>query len=123
MTPQPTKREPARNAIKLHIERLVLHGFAPADRHRIADRVQVELARLLGEGNPMPVRAPVALERIEAGTFNVAAEASPRTTGTQIAHAIYRSLQQSAAASAGSPGSGAALPPIRPGTRIGVRNR
>ena len=115
-TRQPAKRQPARSSITLHIEQLVLHGFATADRHRIADRVQSELARLMGEGNPMPVRAPVALERIEAGTFKVMAGASPRATGTQIAHAIYRSLQQSGVASAGSP-------PIRPGTKIGVRNR
>lgn len=117
MAPQPTKRQPARNSIKLHIEHLVLHGFAPADRHRIADRVRGELARLIGEGNPMPfLKGPSALERVEAGTFKVVAGASPRATGTQIAHAIYRSLQQSAAAPAG-------LPPIRPGTRIGVRSR
>lgn len=124
MTPQPTKRQPARNSIKLHIEQLVLHGFASADRHRIADRVRSELARLLGEGNPMPfVKGPSALERVEAGTFKVAAGASPRATGTQIAHAIYRSLQQSAAASGGLPGSGAGKPATHSATRIGVHNR
>jgi hypothetical protein len=124
MTPQSVKRQPARNSIKLHIEHLVLHGFAPADRHRIADRVQSELARLMGEGRPMQyLQGPFALERIEAGTFKVAAGASPRATGTQIAHAIYRSLQQSATAPGGLPGSGASQPAIRRGTTIGLRNR
>ena len=35
--------------IELHIEELVLHGFAPADRYRIGDTVQRELTRLLAE--------------------------------------------------------------------------
>ena len=114
-------RRPAGNSVKLHIQRLVLHGFAPTDRHRIAARVQSELARLMGEGNLMPGREPIALERLEAGTFKVAAGAGPRATGTQIALAIYRSLQQGVAAPASLPASGAGLPPTRPRTRIGVR--
>jgi hypothetical protein len=114
-------RRPAGNSIKLHIERLVLHGFAPTDRHRIAARVQSELARLMGEGNLMPGRELIALERLEPGTFKVAAGAGPRATGTQIALAIYRSLQQGVAAPASLPASGAGLPPTRPRTRIGVR--
>src|SRR5258708_7973370 len=35
--------------INLHIEELVLHGFAPGDRYTIADPVERELSRLLTE--------------------------------------------------------------------------
>ena len=34
--------------IELHIEELVLHGFAARDRQRIAAAVQLELSRLMG---------------------------------------------------------------------------
>ena len=35
--------------IELHIEELVLHGFAPGDRHPIGDAVEHELIRLFAE--------------------------------------------------------------------------
>ena len=50
--PQPqSARTPA---VQLHIEELVLHGFAPADRYRIAAAVQLELTRLLAEHGVSP---------------------------------------------------------------------
>jgi hypothetical protein len=36
-----------RPSINLHIEELVLHGFAPGDRHRISEAVEQELTRLI----------------------------------------------------------------------------
>ena len=35
--------------IELHIEELVLHGFAPKDRYTIGEAVQRELSRLFAE--------------------------------------------------------------------------
>ena len=35
--------------LNLHIEELVLHGFAPGDRYRIGEAVQQELTRLFAE--------------------------------------------------------------------------
>ena len=35
--------------IEAQIEELVLHGFPPSERYRIADAMQAELARLLTE--------------------------------------------------------------------------
>lgn len=35
--------------VELHIEQLVLHGFAPSDRYRIGAAIQQELARLLAQ--------------------------------------------------------------------------
>jgi len=43
MKPQPD--------IHLHIEELVLHGFAPGDRHQISEAMQQELTRLISEKN------------------------------------------------------------------------
>ena len=88
-------------AINLHIAKLVLDGFRPADRQRIADGVQRELARLLAErGVP-----PALLAHGTAAVIDVAA--LPRgvalgaatggalgadAIGRHIADAVYRGL-------------------------------
>jgi post-segregation antitoxin (ccd killing protein) len=83
-------------AIKLHIERLVLHGFSAADRHHIADQVQAELLRLFTEGKALRgVTGAIAVERTGAETFNHRANASAQVTGAHIAQAVYRGLQTS----------------------------
>jgi hypothetical protein len=87
-----------RGAIKLHIERLTLHGFSPADRHQIADQVQGELLRLLREGGGLQaVTKSMSVERAEAESFSHPAHASAQTAGEQIARAVYRGLQRSTA--------------------------
>ncbi len=105
----------ARDSVKVHIEELVLHGFAPGDRSRIANAVERELTRLMGEGGLSVLREnPVTLGRIHGGAFKVKAGAKPQAAGTEIARAVYRSLHQGAGASASAPA-------IRPGA--GSRNR
>jgi hypothetical protein len=80
--------------IDLHIEELVLHGFAARDRHRIAAAVQTELVRLLGaEGPRSSLANSPALGRLNAGAFEVKAGAKPQQTGRQIAQAVFRSLR------------------------------
>jgi hypothetical protein len=97
----PTK---APRAVEVHIEELVLHGFAPGDRHVIADAVQRELAQLISESQiPVSHGDPVALKQIDAGTFHVKPGSKPQATGTQIAKAVYRSLQRGTRASASAP--------------------
>ena len=39
----------ARPSIELHIEELVIHGGNPADRHRIGEAIEVELASRLSQ--------------------------------------------------------------------------
>ena len=89
-----------RNAVKVHIEELVLHGFASADRARIAASVQHELARLIGEGGLPVGQHPLALDRIDGGAFKVKPGAKPQATGAEIARAVFRTLQPKASASA-----------------------
>jgi hypothetical protein len=86
-------REQARsNAIELHIEELVLHGFAPGDRERIGEAVERELARLVAEqGTPDSWEQGGAIEDLNAGTFHVTAN-KPDIVGTQIAQAVHRSV-------------------------------
>jgi hypothetical protein len=92
-----------RHSVSVHIDELVLHGFARGDLHRIADAVERELARLMGEGGaPVSQTSRLALKRIDAGAFRVKAGSKAQTTGTQIAQAVYRSLRQQTRVSAGS---------------------
>jgi hypothetical protein len=87
--------------IDVHIEELVLHGFAPAERDRIAEAVQLELSRLMtAKGQANFLKKPLSLERIDGGAFKVQAGAKPDTTGTQIARAVYRGMRQQGRASA-----------------------
>jgi hypothetical protein len=83
--------------IDLHIEELVLHGFAARDRHRIAAAVQQELSRLMAaEGQANLLKSPLSLEAINAGAFQVQANTKPQAAGTQIARAVYRSMRREA---------------------------
>jgi hypothetical protein len=86
--------------IKLHIEELVLHGFAPGDRYTIADAVERELARLLTERfSPITaegiaqssVHRP-ANSQLDAGTFQVAPGSRSDSIGLQIAQAVHGGL-------------------------------
>ena len=80
--------------VEFHIERLVLHGFKPAQHEAIASVLRVELERLLAE---RPMRAEAAglrdLGRLDAGTFHVPGGAGPAAIGTGAARALHRSLQ------------------------------
>ncbi len=110
-TVQPEEGLPARHSVEVHIEELVLHGFAPGDRRRIAGAVEQELTRLIGEGGlPESFENPLVLERLNAGAFHVPAAAKAQATGTEIAKAVYRSFEPrpspSASTRAGGPGTG-----------------
>ena len=84
-----------RGAVELHIEELVLHGFAPGDRHRIGDAVQAELARLFEQqGAPQLFGGSVELAQVNAGDFDVAPGAKPERVGAQIAQAIYGGMSR-----------------------------
>lgn len=83
------------SAVELHIEELVLHGFAQRDRYLIAEAVERELARLLAEqGAPQLNTGHQSLARLDAGTFTIAPQASAEQTGAQVAQAIYRGLSR-----------------------------
>jgi hypothetical protein len=83
MKPQPD--------IHLHIEELVLQGFAPGDRHQIAEAVEQELARLIAE-QPLSSQKNVSLDRIDGGSFQLKNNARPAIVGEQIAGAIRGGL-------------------------------
>jgi hypothetical protein len=82
-------------SIHLLIEELVLHGFAPGDRHRIGDAVQQELARLFTEKQiPTGLTNDSAIAGLDAGSFPSTAASSPEATGAQVARAVFGGLKQ-----------------------------
>jgi hypothetical protein len=87
--------------IDLHIEELVLHGFAARDRHKIAEAVQIELTHLLSaQAQANFLKGSISLERINGGAFKVQAGGKPQSAGIEIARAVFRSLRQHARISA-----------------------
>jgi hypothetical protein len=79
--------------VELHIEELVLHGFAPSDRDHIAEAIKHELIRLFADQG-MPPSSTNSMERaqMEAGAFNVTPDCTAAAIGTQTAQAVYGGL-------------------------------
>jgi hypothetical protein len=79
--------------VELHIEELVLHGFSPGDRYRIAGAVEVELARLIAEQGLSPQFVHSAeVDRIDAGGFEMAPDSRGEAVGGQIAQSVHGGL-------------------------------
>lgn len=76
--------------IELEIGELVLHGFAPGDRHRIAEAMERELSRLLADGGvPSSLSRAGSIEQLDGGAFQAEPGTKPEVTGARIAHAIF----------------------------------
>ena len=86
--PKPSRIQ---SSIDVHIEELVLHGFAPGDRYAIADAVQQELAQLL-TAQGMSSELAGELHTIDAGSFEVRHGESSAGVGAQVARAVYQEL-------------------------------
>jgi len=81
--------------VRLHIEELVLDGFPPGDRYRIAAAVEVELTRLLTErGVPPGLASGGAVPSLDGGSFGVAPEARPDRIGAQVAQSVYGGMSR-----------------------------
>ncbi len=81
---------PVRPSIKLQVDELVLHGFAPGDRQRISAAVERELERLLSErGLPANLQQGGDRPVLNGGSFAVRPNARPEAIGAQVARAIY----------------------------------
>ncbi|HEV8354086.1 MAG TPA: hypothetical protein VGR24_07805 [bacterium] len=80
--------------VELHIERLILHGYAHADRHDIAASLQRELGLLLADRMPRSLLHPSHIPSLDAGAFTAARDARPKHTGTQAARMIHGGLSR-----------------------------
>ena len=81
--------------VELHIEELVLRGFAPGDRYRIGEAVERELARLFAEQDMPPSLAQGGeFAHLDGGAFKVASGSKPEAIGAQVAQAVFGGLSR-----------------------------
>jgi hypothetical protein len=87
-----------RPTIRLHIEELVLHSFAPNDRYAIAEAVQRELSSLLevslGSESAARFASSSHYTHVDGGSFQVENGAKPPSIGAGIANAVYGGLSR-----------------------------
>jgi hypothetical protein len=81
---------PAR--VELHIDELVLDGFAPQDRFRIGSAVEHELTRLLSGHADAASFFAAELRRVDGGSFSMRHGSRPETIGSQVARAVYAGI-------------------------------
>lgn len=77
----------------VHIDRLVLGGFAGEERGAVTSALRAELERQLGRPDAvrdLAARGDVA--RLGLGRVNIAPRATPEGVGAQAAQAIVRGL-------------------------------
>jgi hypothetical protein len=82
-------------SIRLHVEELVLEGFRPEDRGRIAMAMERELRRLLADHGVPPAILRFKGESVgwlDGGSFEIAEGSRPEALGHQVAHAVYRGM-------------------------------
>jgi hypothetical protein len=75
--------------IEVTIDELVLHGFEPRHRERIAEAVRSELAEALAGWNPTTGADDAHLD---GGSFSVPADASPAAVGRGVARQVAQRL-------------------------------
>jgi hypothetical protein len=81
------------SSVVVEIDELILEGFAPSEKYRIADAVQQELARLLlAQGLNVTHSAETEQLRVNAAGINP--RGARATNGEHIARAVYEGLNQ-----------------------------
>lgn len=77
--------------IEVHIDEVVLRGFAPVDRDAVAAAIEATLARLLDVGTADWAGAAGARPHLDAGELALG-EGSADEVGAAIARALHSSL-------------------------------
>lgn len=78
--------------IELHIEELLLDGFDPRDRRRIADELQRALALAMTTTNRDFGHLAGQPDRLDAGSVILQNDSPAREVGTSVAGAIADAL-------------------------------
>ncbi len=79
-----------KQSVEINIDELILHGFSPADRHKIGESLRTELARLvIDNGMPSAFSTGKNISQLNGGTFQVSKKMQARAVGNHIAKSIY----------------------------------
>jgi hypothetical protein len=94
--------------VELHIEELLLHGFAPGERWRVEAGVHRELTRLLTERDlTAALDSGAVIESLDAGSFRLPAGGRAEAAGGQIARSVMAATR-TALSPASPPDAGSA---------------
>jgi hypothetical protein len=86
-------REREGRRVRVRVGELVLDGFPPGDRFRIAEEVKRELARLIGEQGLGRLAGPAANAAVvDAGAFPVTPGGNAGAIGRRVAQSVHRGL-------------------------------
>ena len=78
------------HSVDLHIEELVLNGFAPADGYAIGEGLERELQRIIvAEGMPAWLRADGEPSNITIRDYTISSDVQADAVGSQIARTIH----------------------------------
>jgi len=81
---------PGKTTLRLHIDRLTLHGGTRADARRILAAIEQRLSELVNAGSEPARFSSSRMASIDGGA--VRAGASPVNIGSHIAQRIFRGL-------------------------------
>jgi hypothetical protein len=83
------------SALNLHIENLVLRGFASVNRQQIGRGMERELVRLFQDhGVPRSLASSTAVEVLDGGALKIGSATGHEAIGRELARAIYRALTE-----------------------------
>ena len=81
--------------VVVHIDRLVLKGFRPEDRHAIAAGLEQELGRVFADREAVSLlRARGDLSRLQVGGVPVGQGWTPRRLGESVAQGIGKEIKK-----------------------------
>ena len=81
--------------VVVHIDRLVLRGFRPEDRHAIAAGLQQELGRVFAERDAVSLlRARGDVSRLQVGGVPVEQGSRPQRVGENVAQGIGKEIRK-----------------------------
>ncbi len=87
-------RQPLPSQTPPNIEELLLHGFAPGDRHEIGAAVERELARLFAEQGITPsLMNGEEIAHLNGGSFAVAHGLKPEVMRYAVAQSVYGGMK------------------------------
>ena len=85
--------EAVRPNVELHIEELILEGFAPQMRHQIGAEIERELTRLfLEEGAHQLLARGGEAARLDGGSFQASPQMRAEAIGARAARSVYEGL-------------------------------
>ena len=81
--------------VVVHIDRLVLKGFRPEDRHAIAEGLQQELGRVFADRDAVTHLGALGdVSRLQVGGVPVGQGWTPRRLGESVAQCIGKEIKK-----------------------------